>query len=61
MPRLVMAPGISSSAARRAITLRSSSGMDSSVLTGTFTSPKKAALNGVLMLSMWFCGCATTT
>ncbi len=61
MPRLVTAPGVTSMAARRAITLRSSSGIGARVSTGTRMSPHSAGSNCVAMVCMWWRGSATTT
>ncbi|MDT4872594.1 hypothetical protein FQZ97_1077870 [compost metagenome] len=61
MPRLVMAPGVTSMAARRAITLRSSSGMGTRLPVGTLMSPHRAGLNWVAMDCMWFSGLPITT
>jgi hypothetical protein len=61
MPRLTTPPATSSSAARRAMILRSLIAIGTSRFIGTRISPAKAALYGSTKVCMWYSGFSATT
>ncbi len=61
MPRLTTLLGRSSSAARRAMILRSDIAIGGTCEAGTRISPEKAALYGSMNVCMWYSGFSATT
>ena len=61
MPRLTTLLGLSSSAARRAMILRSLIAIGSTLPAGTRISPANAALYGSANVCMWYSGFSATT